>query len=482
VKNFNRTTIANARGLRQLQCLVTCLLLTTLCTLRGCDEQPIREISFWTISLRPTFTDYIRERTAAFEREHPGTRVKWVDVPFSAIERKLLAAAAADRAPDVVNLSDMMFARFASAGAFADVGPLLTGEQLALYHSGALGVGTLSDQQLALPWYLTTQAMIVNRSLLSAGGLDLETVGRTWTDLMLQAERFHEQTGAFLFTQPLGTDSQLPMMMLSDGLVPFSLDSEGLLTADLSQPGVREFLAAWVDLYRSGVLPREAATAGFEHLIEVYQNQRVAVLNTGANFLGRVRDVSREVYEQSSVLPPLTGTLGAAHIAVMPLCVSASSSHPQLAADFAAFITSPESQLAFCRLAPILPSTPESLHDSFFQGPTQDEIEQGLETVGIGRATVTQALRTAAAFTPPLEAWPEMRARFNDRIKAALLDGADLDLTLNLIERDWQLAIDRMNTRRLQTGGRPAGAQTLAEIRMLGRAPLETTDLQGTVP
>lgn len=472
----------DAPRLRLFQCLGVCLLLTTLHTLRGCDEQPTREISFWTISLRPTFTDYIRERTAAFEHMHPGTRVKWVDVPFSAIERKLLAAAAADRAPDVVNLSDMMFARFASAGAFADLEPLLTVEQLDLYHPGALGVGKLSNQQLALPWYLTTQAMIINRSLLSKGGLNLETVGRTWTDLMVQAEDFHQQTGAFLFTQPLGTDSQLPMMMLSDGIVPFSLDADGLLTADLAQPGVREFLAAWVDLYRSGVMPREAATAGFEHLIEVYQNQRVAVLNTGANFLGRVRDVSRDVYHQSTVLPPLTGTLGAAHIAVMPVCVSATSSHPQLAADFAAFITSPESQLAFCRLAPILPSTPESLRDSFFQGPTQEEVDQGLETVGVGRATVTQALQTAAAFTPPLEAWPEMRARFNDRIKASLLDGADLDKTLDLIERDWQLAIERMNTRRLQTGGQPAGAQTLTEIRMLGRAPIGTTNLQGTVP
>jgi putative chitobiose transport system substrate-binding protein len=427
----------------------------------GDDARGARVVTFWTISLRPTFTAYIEERIDAFEAGRPGARVRWVDVPFDSVDRKLLAAAAAGRAPDVVNLSDLMFARYAGAGAFVDLAPLASDEALARFHAGALAVGRLGDRQLALPWYLTTQSLIYNGALLAEGGLAPEDLGRTWSALLDQAGPYHERTGRWLLTQPIGTDSQLPTMLLAEGLAPFAVDDAGLLTADLTRPGVLAFLARWADLYRSGALPREAATRGFEHLIDVYQNERVAVVNTGANFLGRVRDVSRDVYERTGVLPPATGALGAAHIAVMPVCVSAQSGDHALAADWLLFITSPESQSAFCRLAPILPSTPESLDDPFFAGPTDAEIEAGLATVGEARAVVARGLEHAVAFTPALECWPDLRRVFNERFKAVLLDGADLRAEMEACERDWSRIIGRMNDQRTARGGRPAGPEAL---------------------
>lgn len=437
-----------------------CLTLWPGCEPSG--ERGKTAITFWTISLRPTFSAYMTERIAAFESMRPGVRVDWVDVPFEAIERKLLAAAAAGRAPDVVNLSDMMFARFAAAGAFADLG----GDDLDLsvYHPGALAVGQIGPAQLAVPWYLTTQSVIVNEALLERGGLSVETLGRTWPDLIEQARAFHERSGAYLFTQPLGTDSQLPMMLLADGLVPLRLDEHGEIRADASRAEVRAFLAAWVSLYRDGALPREAATRGFEHLIDVYQNERVAMVNTGANFLARVRDVSRSVYDQTRVLPPVVGRLGAAHIAVMPVCVSAQTDAMAEAVAWAGFITSAESQGAFCRLAPIVPSTRASLADPFFTGPTDDERAAGLELLGTARGVVTEALVSGAAFTPPLEAWPDMRRVFNERIKGVLLGGSDLGETLAAIDAEWNTILDAMNARRRAAGIAPAGAEVLRGV------------------
>ena len=106
-------------------------LLALLLIVPSCGRDDTQRIEFWTISLRPTFTGYIESRIDAFEADHPGVEVVWVDVPFMAIERKLIAAAAADRAPDVINLSDMMFARFAAAGAFVDLDGVTTTEQQA---------------------------------------------------------------------------------------------------------------------------------------------------------------------------------------------------------------------------------------------------------------------------------------------------------------------------------------------------------------
>ena len=432
------------------------LLVLSACLGWSCTDRSDAEVELelWTIALRPTFTEYMEGVIGAFEAEHPGVRVKWVDVPFSAIERKLIASAAADRAPDVVNLSDMMFARFAGAGAFLELSGVLDETPETRYHEGALTVGRLGDGLYALPWYLTTQARIVNAGLLREQGTDPATIGADWPTLRRQAAEYHARTGGTLFTQPLGQDSQLPVMMLADGVVPFRTDAEGRLRADLTSPGIAGWIGEWVGLYRSGAMPRQAATNGFEHLIEVYQDERVAVLNTGANFLGRVKGVSPRVYDRTEVSEPIVGSLGRAHIAVMPVCVSAGTRHPELAAKLAWFLTSPENQLAFCRLAPILPSTPASLDDPFFAGPTGDEIERGVEKIGRARAIVTDTLDRAVAFTPALECWPTLRRAFNEHIKRALLGDTPLDRVLSDAERDWNRILDEADLARERAGSK----------------------------
>lgn len=434
--------------------MIGVLLILSALAAGSCSDPAEDEITLelWTLSLRPTFNDYMEGVIDAFEAENPGVRVLWVDVPFSAVERKLIAAAAADRAPDVVNLSDLMFARFAGAGAFLELGPVIEASPDARYHEGALAVGRLAGGLYALPWYLTTQSRIVNEGLLTELGADPDAVASDWPTLRTQAADLFARTGTTLFTQPLGQDSQLPVMMLADGIIPFKTDAEGRLRARLNTPEIIAWTDAWVELYRGGAMPRQAATNGFEHLIEVYQDERVAVLNTGANFLGRVKDASPRVYDRTTVSEPIVGSLGRAHIAVMPVCVSARSRHPELAARLAWFLTSPENQLEFCRLAPILPSTPASLEDPFFAGPTPEEIAGGIEKVGIARAIVTRALADGVAFTPALECWPTLRRSFNEHIKRALLSDIPVERVLADIERDWNRILDETDVARERAG------------------------------
>jgi putative chitobiose transport system substrate-binding protein len=434
----------------------------------GCRDDGVTRIEFWTISLRPTFTGYIEGRLDAFEEGHPGVEVVWVDVPFMAIERKFIAAAAAGRAPDVINLSDMQFARFAAAGAFVDLAGVLEPGVAARYHDGALGIGELGGGLFALPWYLTTQATMSNAALLARGGLTPDDLGATWGDLMARARAFHDETGVFLFTQPLGTDSQLPMMLLADGRAPFREGEGGVLEPDLLRDDVAGYLQEWVDLYKDGVLPRECATRGFEHLIDVYQDERVAALVTGVNFLRRVRDASREVYDQTEVREAITGRLGRAHIAVMPLGVSAQSSAPELAASLAAHITSPESQALFCREATILPSTPSALEDPYFAGPTAEERAQGLEKIGQARRSVAETMRSAVPFTPAIECWPDLRRAFEAGMKRALLEDVDLLDELARVQEDWRRIIDEMNARRAAAGVGPATYDAVPEPEPVG--------------
>ena len=73
-----------------------------------------RQLNFWTLDLAPKFNGYIREVIAAWEQQNPGVVVRWTDVPWSSVERKLLAAVFARTAPDLVNLNPPFAANLAS--------------------------------------------------------------------------------------------------------------------------------------------------------------------------------------------------------------------------------------------------------------------------------------------------------------------------------------------------------------------------------
>lgn len=400
---------------------------------------PVR-LQFWTLALAP-FEGYIRERLAAFEAAHPGVEVEWVDVPFEAIDRKLIAAAAAKRAPDVVNLSDRTFARFAGLGAMVDLRPLTPGDPAAAYTPGALRVGEIEGKTLALPWYLSTQVGMLNEALIVEGGViaGVDAVATDWRGLMAQARAYHAKTGKYLFSLSLGEESQIPMLLFGEGLPPLVPDADGGVRADLTRAEVVEYVSAWVSLYRDGALPAEAATRDHAHLTEMYQNRRLAMIDSGPSFLKRVKDVSPSVYEVTRVRPATTGRLGRAHVATMVLGVTNQSRHPREAAALAWFMTTSQSQRGFMRVAPILSSAAADV--GFIESPPGEDPK-----VTQGRGIAAGQVASAVAFTPSLAVWPDLRRSFEDGMKRLLLSDGDVAQALAGIEGEWN--------RILRAGGR----------------------------
>ncbi len=426
----------------------------------GCDVRPSeggggsgvqdKSIELWTLALkgRPELEDYVRSQIAAFERSHPGVRVVWVDVPFREVDRKLMAAAAAGRAPDVVNFSDKTYARFVGLGALRDLRDVLPGDPKAVYLSGALSLCEMrgesgATETLALPWYLTTQAVLANEGLLSKAGMSGKTLPRTWAGLREAARAYRKAVGddgTYLFSVPLGHESDFLMMLFSDGLRPLTVDSQGRLKSNLLDPAVVAAVGAWVELYREGALPREAATQGVQHLTDLYKRNRLAVINFGPNFLNVIRQESPKVYEATRVGPAITGELGRGHIAVMVLGVTTQSTEPKLAAELAWALSSAESQAALCGIVPVLPSTRATVDSDLFAMPTGERAAKMTPAelkLAQAQSIAAESLKSAVAFTPALAEWPDMRRAFEDRIKRAMLSGEPVEESLKVIDAEW---------------------------------------------
>ena len=57
-------------------------------------------LQLWTLQLAPKFNSYMDAVIGRWEQDHPDVPVRWTDLPWGSVERKLLAAVFARTAPD----------------------------------------------------------------------------------------------------------------------------------------------------------------------------------------------------------------------------------------------------------------------------------------------------------------------------------------------------------------------------------------------
>ena len=143
-------------------------------------------LELWTLQLAPKFNAYFAGVLAHWQQLNPEAPVRWTDLPWGSVERKLLAAVFARTAPDLVNLNPPFAANLASKGGLTDLTPLLPEGVSEHYLSTVWAACRDPDAgQIAVPWYLTVRLSLVNRQLLQAAGL--ETVSYTHLTLPTKA-------------------------------------------------------------------------------------------------------------------------------------------------------------------------------------------------------------------------------------------------------------------------------------------------------
>lgn len=388
-------------------------------------------LELWTWALRPWFNGYMGEMLGAFERENPGVRVHWVDVPGDTIVRKFFAAGAAGKLPDVVNLADKTFLRFANLGGLMPLEGLLPGDPADVYAGAALNQCRVGGTLYGLPNYLSTEISVMNTELLARGGLTPETVGKTWDELLVQARPFKEKTGKHLFILRLG-EVDLASMITAAGLEPIVPDGSGGYRSNLLDPAVVAVVEKWVAAYREGDLPRESATADYPAVVQAFKEQSVAILNADA--VRSVRADAPKVYANLAVGPGITGVIGKTNVSSVQLGISSQSRHPALAAKLLWFMTSPRWAEKLCMQASRVPGTLESLEKPAFSRPA-DASDKLRLAIGIGAEQLREG--RARSFIPPTGKWPDMEDAFADELKRSLLEGVDVKESLRRTEVVW---------------------------------------------
>ena len=337
------------------------LLLAAAASALAACGRPIdrgQELALWTLDLAKAFTPYFDDVLAVWERSHPDRPVRWTDLPWGSVERKLLASVFARTAPDVVNLNPPFAANLASKGGLSDLSSLLSKEVEDHYLPSVWQACRDPDAgQIAIPWYLTVRLGFVNRSLLDQAGI--ASPPRLWSEIPEFARRLRDTTGRYgLFITVVPEDSAEMLETLVQMGVTL-LDERRRAAFD--SPAGRRAFRFWTDLYRSGLLPREVVSQGQRRAIELYQSGDLALVATSTKFLSDLHNNAPRVAAVTESHPPLTGPDGTANVALMTLAVPRQSERAAEAVEFATFLTNADNQTRFATEARVLPSSKQAL-------------------------------------------------------------------------------------------------------------------------
>lgn len=406
----------------------------------GSDAAAARVLNFWTLDLAPKFNGYLRELIAAWEGQNPGLQVRWTDVPWSSVERKLLAAVFARTAPDLVNLNPPFAANLASKGGLLDLSELLPAGAADAYLPAIWEAGRqqVSGQQgvadqFAIPWYLTARITMANRRLLERAGYGAPP--SAWDQVPAFAEAVRRRTGRYaLFVTVVPDDSA----ELLETLVQMGVKLlDGEQRAAFNSPAGRRAFAFWSDLYRRGLLPREVVSQGYRRAIELYQSGDLAQVATGPDFLRNLQTNAPGVAALTAPFAPLTGAGGEANVAVMNLVVPKQSLLAAEAARFALFLTNGPNQLAFAEQARVLPSNRQALQ----------QLEAGLaaapgagaqeDLVQRARLLSAQTLRRARVLVPASPGVKRLQAIVYTQLQRAMLGQVGSDVALAAAADEW---------------------------------------------
>ncbi|MEI2578670.1 ABC transporter substrate-binding protein [Scytonema sp. PRP1] len=385
-------------------------------------------VEFWTMQLQPQFTNYFKSLIASFESQNPGIKVSWVDVPWTAMENKILTAVSAKTPPDVVNLNPDFASQLAGRNAWLDLDAKLPNEVRSSYLPNIWKASTLNDKSFGIPWYLTTRLTIYNTDLLKQAGINKPPA--TYPELAQVAQQIKDKTGKYAFFVTFVPQDAGEVLESFAQMGVTLVDAGG--KAAFNSPQGKAVFQYWVDLYKKGLLPKETLTQGHRHAVDLYQAGETALLFSGGEFLENIGKNAPAIAKVSATAPQITGENGKKNVAVMNVVIPRDSKQPDAALKFALFLTNDENQLSFAKAANVLPSTVKSLADSYFK-----DAPANASPLDQARVISAQELQQAEVLTPRLKDIKRLQKAIYENLQAAMLGEKTVDKAVEDAAQEW---------------------------------------------
>jgi ABC-type glycerol-3-phosphate transport system substrate-binding protein len=311
------------------------------------------ELTFWHHEYPPA-DEFIRQKIEEYTEENANVSIELVTYPHGDYETKLLSSIAADNPPDIINLLDYLFPRYAANDLLAPVEPQAFGEEdldgvRSLYVPRALDGLTINGEIYGVPEEFNTLALFLNAQHFEEIGLDAnepENWPETWEELFALAKELEQrdQSGKLTrigFNWVWGLDPYWYAQQYWPILRQYGcevVDSEG--RAAINSPEcVAAFEETWQRLIEEGIGGPGVATENPVNALEDFSTGRQSMAIAG---IWAPPLFDEDVQENYVVAPLPQRDPDDPHTLLnsYALAVSSSSEHPREAWKFINFLTS----------------------------------------------------------------------------------------------------------------------------------------------
>jgi len=384
------------------------------------------EVEFWTLSLSPTFDDYINSIIDSFEQAHPDIQITWRDIPYGAATQKLTASIAAGQAPDVINLNTPWTYDMVGNEALLPLDNYIYNVERYRYWDNLWDATKIDGKSYAIPWYVSPQVMIYNREIFEDAGLDPDNPPKTWDEVLKDARTIKEMTGVYALEPDIKGHEDL----ISEG-VPL-VTKDGKKAAFNTQKAIDK-LKWYQTLYNEDLMPRDLG--GYNAAKQKYSAGQLAMWPVGISMLKHIEQNSPTIYEKTDVSIYPLGSAKLIKATPMNLAVPFNTKVPREAVEFMLWVTSGYWQVEFAKHATVLPSSKISINgDEYF-------IEKAKTDLLIkGEIVAAESMKYGAVYDSmhnvPADKYENFRRILNDYWTAAIKGEYTAEEALSKAEKE----------------------------------------------
>jgi multiple sugar transport system substrate-binding protein len=221
------------------------------------------------------------------------------NLAFTDFNQQVTTAIAGGVTPDLMIVDNPDNARYAAAGALADLSDYVKawgqGDQ---YLPGPWNSTIWDGKNYGIPLGSNTVVLWINTDMATAAGLDINNPPKTWDDFETWAQKMTDPAKGIYGTALLAKKDETGTFLF----LPWVLQNGGTL-ATLDSPESIAALAFWTDLVNKGYAPKTAVTDGFAEIYQQFTTGKAAMMISGTWNYATIKKDAPDLHWEVALLP-----------------------------------------------------------------------------------------------------------------------------------------------------------------------------------
>jgi len=383
-------------------------------------EQQATTIKWWV----PNWDEEVAKvLISEFEAENPNIKVEMTITTWDTMEGQIRTALNGENAPDVITDLESRTSAYAEQGLLTNLDPYFEASSIDMddFVASAIPLNSYNESMYGMPMRHDGPAMIYNKDMFEAAGLDPEAFPTTWDELNEVAKLLTVDTdGDGVIDQyglgwPLGNEGNavVRFYQLTYNFGGSITNEEGTKCELNSEAGKQALEYIYNNLIVDEVTPKSTLEVDNTGLTNLFINKKIAIYSNGAYDLSVIKEGAPDINIGTAPYPGLGEGIGITIVNGFNLYIPENSDNKDAAWKLVEFVGRAENS---GRLTTTFPGRKSAFELEKYDDPLLQPFILQMES---GKAGPTYAQ------------WPAMQAEIYRQIQQVLLNGKDITTALN---------------------------------------------------